>query len=448
MARPFLPAVAIAGALCLVPVATSAMAAVDTNTYDEFHQFLEIYQQIKANYVDPVDDKVLIKGAIDGMLAALDPHSAFESGADYDNLKIQTEGNYGGLGLTVSMIDGIVTVVSPQEDTPGDRAGIKANDRITHINGQFIYGAPLDEAIKQMRGVPGTKVTLTLARPGRELPIIVTLVREKIVLKPVKWETRGDVGYININSFSEQTGADTAQAVAAITRKLGHAPLGYVVDLRENGGGLLSQAISVSDAFLDQGEIVSQRGREKGDVQPYYAETKIRGDLAHGLPIVVLIDAGTASASEIVAGALQDHHRALIMGERSFGKGSVQSLIDMGGNNALRLTTARYYTPSGRSVQEGGIEPDLAVPQISDPDYKLRPVIREADMRRHLVNEAKATNAVLEDDGKDDPRFTATPAQLKAQGVEDYQLWYGLKTVARVGGPAGIAAATRAVAAK
>ena len=228
----------------------------------------------------------------------------------------------------------------------------------------------------------------------------------------------------------------------AIGKSLGHAPLGYVVDLRDNGGGLLTQAIAVSDAFLDHGEIVSQRGREKSDIERYYAKP---GDDAHGLPVIVLTNAGTASASEIVAGALQDQHRALIMGERSFGKGSVQTLIPLGQDAALRLTTARYFTPSGRSVQEGGIEPDIKVPELSDPDYKARPAFREADLRRHLINEVKADDKVLEEDTRDDPRFTATPDSLKKQGITDFQLYYALQTLDRL--TPGGAAVSKQVAA-
>ena len=440
MARPLLTATALMGSLVMIPLATQAMAAVDTGTYREFDQFLDVFNRVKADYVDKVDDETLIKGAISGMLAALDPHSSYVDALDFDNLKIQTEGNYGGLGLTVSMEDGAVKVISPQEDTPADRAGVKSGDYITHIDGKLIYGQTLDEAIRQMRGKPGTKITLGLVRPGRDKPLDVTLVREVIVQKPVKWEVRGQVGYININTFSENTGADTRAAIMGIDKSLGHRPLGYVVDLRENGGGLLTQAIAVGDAFLDHGEIVSQRGREKSDIERYFAKP---GDDAHGLPVVVLTDSGTASASEIVAGALQDHHRALIMGERTFGKGSVQTLLPLGPQTALRLTTARYYTPSGRSVQEGGIQPDIAVPQISDPDYKTRPAFREADLRRHLINEVKADDKILTEDTKDDPRFTATPEALKKQGIDDFQLYYALKTVARLGGPAQVAAATR-----
>jgi carboxyl-terminal processing protease len=439
MLRSLLQVTAAVTALAIVPVATSAMASVDTNSYRELETFMEVYNRVKAEYVDKVDDKTLVKGAIQGMLAALDPHSSYADGLDFDNLKIQTEGSYGGLGLVVTMEDGAVKVVAPTEDTPAARAGIKSGDFITHLDGKFIVGGSLDEAIEQMRGAPGTKISLTVVRPGADKPLQFTLVREKITQKPVKWEVRGEVGYININTFTASTTADTRAAVLAIEKKLGHRPLGYVVDLRDNGGGLLSEAIGVSDVFLSHGEIVSQRGREKADIERYYAESMVPGDLAKGAPVIVLVDSGTASASEIVAGALQDHHRAVIMGERSFGKGSVQSILPMGSSAALRLTTARYYTPSGHSVQEGGIKPDLAVPQISDPDYKTRPVLREADLRRHLINQDKVDDNVLEDDAKTDPRFAMTAEELKKKGIEDFQLDYALKTISRLGAPAGVA---------
>jgi carboxyl-terminal processing protease len=441
----FLRASAIVGTLALVPVTTAALAQVDTGAYRNLDVFMDIYNRVKADYVDKVDDKTLIKGAIQGMLAALDPHSSYVDALDFDNMKIQTEGNYGGLGLTVTMEDRAIKVIAPTEDTPAFRAGIKAGDYITHIDGKLIYGQSLDEAIEGMRGAPGSKVSLTIVRPGRDKPIEVSLVREIIIQKPVKWEVKDGVGILNINTFSANTGADTRAAMMAIEKSIGHAPLGYIIDLRDNGGGLLTQAIEVSDAFLDHGEIVSQRGREKADIERYYAKP---GDLAHGLPVVVLIDSGTASASEIVAGALQDHHRALVMGERSFGKGSVQTLLPMSANSALRLTTARYYTPSGRSVQEGGIEPDIAVPQISDADYKTRPVFREADLRRHLINEAKVDNKVLEEDTIPDPRFAATAEDLKKKGVEDFQLDYALKTIARLRTAAPTTPAVAATAAR
>lgn len=440
MARPLLQATAIVAALAMVPAATGAMAQVDTDTYRELDQFMDVYNLIRANYVDKVDNKVLVKGAIEGMLAALDPHSSFADGVDFENLRIQTEGNYGGLGLSVTQEDGAVKVIAPQEDTPAFRAGIKSGDYITRLNGKLLYGLTLDEAISEMRGKPGTRLSITIVRRGRDKPIELSLVREIIVQKPVKWEVKGDIGIININTFSDRTGDYTRDAIIQIRKQLGHDPLGYIVDLRDNGGGLLNEAISVSDTFLDHGEIVSQRGREKEDIQRYYARP---GDATNGLPVVVLVNSGTASASEIVAGALQDQHRGLILGERSFGKGSVQSLLKLGPRTEVRLTTARYFTPSGRSVQEGGIDPDVLVPQISDADYKTRPVFREDDLRRHLINEAKVDNKVLEEDTKLDPRFSATPEELKKRKIDDFQLYYALQTIARLGGAQQVAAINR-----
>ncbi len=437
-----LPPFALVGALAFVPTATSQLAAADTDTYKELETFMSVFQRARSSYVDKVDDHVLIKGAIDGMLAALDPHSAYAEGADFQQTKATTDGNYGGLGITVSSEDGAVKIVTPTQDTPAWRAGLKSGDYITHLDGELLYGSTLDEAVEKMRGAPGTKIKLTIVRPGRDKPFDVQLTREKIELKPVKWEVKDGIGYVNINSFSAQTGAATESALVSIDKATGGRPLGYVVDLRSNPGGLLDQAVSVSDAFLERGEIVSERGREKTDIDRFYAHP---GDLAHGLPVVVLIDAGTASAAEIVAGALQDQRRALVLGERSFGKGSVQTVMPMSAASVLRLTTARYYTPSGRSVQAGGIDPDIVVPQLSDPDYKLRPRLREADLRKHLLSQTKVDDSILEDDANPDPRFTATADQLKAQGVKDFQLDYALKTLKRLAAkaPAAPKVATR-----
>jgi carboxyl-terminal processing protease len=435
----YLPPFALVGALALVPVTASSFAAADTTNYQELEKFMSVYERVKANYVDPVDDHTLIKGAIDGMLAALDPHSSYVEANDFDQLKATTDGNYGGLGLTVSMEDGVVKVVAPTEDTPAWRAGIKSGDYITHINGEFLNNLTLDEAVAKMKGDPGTTVKLTVIRPGRDKPLDFSVTRERIELHPVKWEIKEGVGYININTFTGNVAEQTKAALIGIDKATGGHPLGYVVDLRSNPGGLLDQAVDVADDFLDSGEIVSQRGRTKDDIERYYARP---GDMAHGLPVVVLTDAGTASASEIVAGALQDHRRALILGEKSFGKGSVQTVVQTGPEAALRLTTARYYTPSGRSVQAGGIDPDIPVPQISDPDYKDRRVIRESDLRRHLLAQSGVQDKLLEADDTPDPRFMMTPASLEKQGIKDFQLYYALNTIKRLSAPVTIASAS------
>jgi len=435
-----LPPIALVGALALVPVTTSSLAAADVANYEELEKFMSVYERVKANYVDPVDDQTLIKGAIDGMLAALDPHSSYMEGSDFDTLKTTTDGNYGGLGLTVTVEDGAVKVIAPTEDTPAWRAGIKAGDYITHIDGQLVYGSTLDEAVDKMRGQPGTPIKLTIVRPGRDKPWDVTLTREKIVLRPVKWEIKDGIAYLDINTFSGNSAEETKAALTAIDKATGGHPLGYILDLRSNPGGLLDAAVDISDDFLNRGEIVSQRGREKTDIERYYAKP---GDMTHGLPIIVLVDAGTASAAEIVAGALQDQRRALVMGETSFGKGSVQTVVQTGPRSALRLTTARYYTPSGRSVQAGGIDPDIAVPQLSDPDYKNRPVVREADLRRHLLAQVKNDDKLLEeDDTAEDPRFSATSEELEKKGIKDFQLYYALNTLKRLGASAAAPAPT------
>lgn len=437
MKSAFFRSAAALGALALIPATTAALADAESSSYRALDEFMDVFQKVRTDYVEKVDDAKLIKGAIDGMLASLDPHSGFLDASGFANLKTQTEGSYGGLGLSVTQEDGAVKVIAPTEDTPAFRAGIKAGDYITHLDGQLIYGGTLDEAVEKMRGQPGTAIKLTIVRPGRDKPIELNITREIIELKPVKWEVKNNIGIINIVSFSANTGADVRSAIRSIDKVLGRKPTGYVLDLRSNPGGLLDEAVSVSDIFLERGEIVSQRGRQKGDVERYYAKP---GDDAKGLPVVVLVDSGSASASEIVAGALQDQHRGLVMGERSFGKGSVQTLLPLSNTTALRLTTARYYTPSGRSVQEGGIEPDIRVPQISDPDYKARPKFRESDLRRHLINEIKTDDAALEEDVKDDPRFAMTAEELKKKGIEDFQLHYALQTIGRLAAKAPVMA--------
>lgn len=426
----FLPPLAVVGALTLIPMTTATLAASEAETMKELDTFMDVFNQVRASYVDPVDDHVLIKGAIDGMLAALDPHSSYMEGSEYTSLRTTTDGNYGGLGLSVTMEDGAVKVITPTEDTPAANAGIKAGDYITHLDGELLYGLTLDQAVEKMRGAPGSKTTVTIVRPGRDKPFDVALIRARIELRPVKWEVRDGIGIININTFSGNTGAAVEGALTAIDKATGGKPMGYVVDLRSNPGGLLNEAVRVSDAFLERGEIVSERGREKRDFESWSAKP---GDMAHGLPIIVLVDVGSASAAEIVAGALQDHRRAIVMGERSFGKGSVQGVSEISKDKALRLTIARYYTPSGRSVQAGGIDPDIIVPQLSDPDYKDRPRVREADLRRHLVSQESVKDDVLEKDVTPDPRFVATAEQLEKQGIKDFQLDYAIKTLKRLG---------------
>ena len=425
---------AFVSALAMVPIATAGMAQVDSRVAPEFAKLFATYQRIKASYVDPVDDDKLIRGAIDGMLASLDPHSAYLDGADLQRLETLIDGNYSGLGLSVVMEEGAVKVVSPFRGSPAEKAGIKAGDFITHLDGKLIYGGDLDEAVAQMRGPAGTSINLTIFRPGAEDPIETSVTRGVIELEPVTHTVaEGGIGIITVNEFSRDVGADVFAAWKEIVEETNGRVGGLVLDLRSNPGGSLDEAVALSDLFLDKGRIVSQRGRAQGESFTYNAETIFRGQIAADIPLIVLIDAGSASASEIVAGALQDHRRALIMGERSFGKGSVQSLVPLGNEAALKLTTARYFTPSGHSVQEGGIKPDIRVPQISDPDLerRMKYQLRESDLRGHLINEAGLKDDDLERDLKADPRFSQTSAQLKEQGIEDFQLDYAIKTLRR-----------------
>ncbi|MEQ8410433.1 MAG: S41 family peptidase [Erythrobacter sp.] len=425
---------ALVTAVALVPATTASMAQIDGRAGPEFAKLFATYQRVKASYVEDVSDEKLVRGAIDGMLAALDPHSAYLDGSDLERLNTLIDGNYSGLGLSVVMEDGAVKVVSPFKGSPAAKAGVKAGDYITHLDGELIYGGDLDEAVARMRGKAGTSIELTIFRSGREEPFEVAVTRGVIELEPVTHElSAGNIGVITVNEFSADVGADVFRAWAKIREEAAGRVSGLVLDLRKNPGGSLDEAVALSDLFLDSGRIVSQRGRARGETLLYDAETVFRGDMAEGVPLIVLIDAGSASASEIVAGALQDHRRALVMGERSFGKGSVQSLLPLGPNAALKLTTARYYTPKGNSVQEGGIEPDIAVPQLSDPDLALRQkyLTRESDLRGHLVNEIGIEDEELENDTVKDPRFQLTAEELEEQGIEDFQLHYALETLRR-----------------
>ncbi len=434
----FLRAALLVSAVALLPATTAGLAAVDGRSGPQFGRLLTVYQLIQAQYVEPVDGDKLVTGAIEGMLASLDPHSAYLEGAGLQRLNTMIDGSYTGLGLSVVLDQDTVKVVSPMRGSPAEAAGVKAGDFITHLDGKLIFGLELDEAVAQMRGEAGTKIRLTIFRAGREAPFDVTVTRNVIDLEPVTWKLDGTIGVITVNEFSRDVGADVNRAIADL-RKQGAGKLsGLVLDLRSNPGGSLDEAVGLSDIFLGQGDIVSQRGRIASENEYYRAESMFRGDAAKGLPVIVLIDAGSASASEIVAGALQDQHRALIMGERSFGKGSVQSLFSLDKTHAVKLTTARYFTPSGKSVQEGGIEPDIRVPQISDPDARRRAelTMRESDLRRHLVNEVNLDDKKLEDDRMDDPRFKMTAEELKAKKIDDFQLYYALQTLRRTGGAA------------
>ncbi|MEM7665426.1 MAG: S41 family peptidase [Pseudomonadota bacterium] len=425
---------ALVTAVALIPATSITMAQVDGRAGPEFSKLFATYQRIKASYVEPVEDEVLVRGAIDGMLAALDPHSGYLDGSDLQRLETLIDGNYSGLGLSVVMEDGAVKVISPFKGSPADKQGIKAGDFITHLDGELIYGGDLDDAVARMRGKAGTSIQLTIFRPGRDEPFEVDVTRGVIELEPVTHElAAGNIGVITVNEFSADVGADVYAAWDAIKTEATGRVSGLVLDLRSNPGGSLDEAVALSDLFLDSGRIVSQRGRARGETLLYDAETVFRGDMAEGTPVIVLIDAGSASASEIVAGALQDHRRALVMGERSFGKGSVQSLLPLGADAALKLTTARYYTPAGNSVQEGGIKPDISVPQLSDPDLALRMKYqtRESDLRGHLINELGVKDEEMENDKVDDPRFQLTAEQLEEQGIEDFQLHYALETLRR-----------------
>jgi carboxyl-terminal processing protease len=440
----FARATALVTAVALLPATTAGLAAVDSRSGMQFGKLAAIYRIIKDNYVEAVDDEKLLSGAINGMLTSLDPHSAYLDGSSLQRLETMIDGNYSGLGLSVVMEDGAVKVVSPFKGSPAEKAGVKAGDYITHLDGALYFERDLDEAVAKMRGPAGSSIRLTIFRAGRQEPFDVTVTRGVIELEPVTWEVKDQVGVISVNEFSRDVGRDVAGAVQTMRKQAaGSGGLkGLVLDLRSNPGGSLDEAVALSDLFLSQGDIVSQRGRVASENALFRAETVFRGDVARDLPLVVLIDAGSASASEIVAGALQDHDRAVIMGERSFGKGSVQSLIGIDRTSAIKLTTARYFTPSGHSVQEGGIDPDIRVPQLSDPDARLRAerTIRESDLRGHLINEVSLDDKKLETDRKDDPRFTQTAEELKAKGIEDFQLHYAIQTLRRAQAPTALAA--------
>ncbi|HCW69537.1 S41 family peptidase [Thalassospira lucentensis] len=381
-------------------------------TYRLLNLFGDVFEQVKTKYVEKVDDKQLIEAAINGMLTSLDPHSSYLNMDNFEEMQVDTRGEFGGLGIEVTMEEGFVKVISPIYDTPAEKAGLQPGDFITHIDGTAIRGKTLNDAVEMMRGKVNTDIILTIIRKGEQAPFDVTLTRAVIKIQSVRAEVKEDIGYIRITKFNEQTFSGLQRAIGDMRDQIGPEIKGLVIDMRNNPGGLLDQAISVSDAFLDKGEIVSTRPRDTENTERYNART---GDLAEGLPMVVLINDGSASASEIVAGALQDHRRAVIMGTRSFGKGSVQTILPMPGNVALRLTTARYYTPSGKSIQEVGIVPDIIVPQARVESI-------ESDVRR---SEASLSGALRnEDEGTSDAEKDANSRRDDAEqlSIDDYQL--------------------------
>ena len=375
-------------ALALLAPQASHVDAASSETYRQLNLFGDVFERVRAEYVEEVSDEELIEAAIRGMLSSLDPHSSYLNPESFGEMQVQTRGEFGGLGIEVTMEDGLVRVVSPIDDTPAFRAGIEAGDLITQLDGEPVMGLTLGDAVERMRGPVNTDIVLTVLREGEAEPLEITITRDIIVIQSVRSRIEDQVGYIRITSFNEQSEEGVIDALEEIEAELGDDLQGIVLDLRNNPGGLLDQAIAVSDVFLDQGEIVSTRGRRPDSTQRFNARA---GDLADGLPVVVLINGGSASASEIVAGALQDHRRAVIMGTDSFGKGSVQTIVPLPGHGAMRLTTARYYTPSGISIQAKGIVPDIYVATaIIDPlDESLER--HEADLRNSLDAEGNAS---------------------------------------------------------
>jgi carboxyl-terminal processing protease len=397
--------------------AASMPQAGSSDTFRQLKLFGDVFERVRAEYVEEVSDETLIESAINGMLTSLDPHSGYLDAKKYRDMQVQTKGEFGGLGIEVTMENGLVKVVSPIDDTPAQRAGVQAGDVITHINNEPVLGMSLSEAVERMRGPVDTSIELTLRRPGREEPIEVSLARAVITISPVRWHAEGDIGYIRISSFNEQTESSLHKAIEEAKAQLGTNFKGVVLDLRNNPGGLLEQAVAVADAFLDRGEIVSTRGRRPDSIQRFNAR---RGDDIDGRPMVVLINGGSASASEIVAGALQDHGRAIVMGTRSFGKGSVQTIMPLPGHGAIRLTTARYYTPAGTSIQAKGIGPDIEVQQSHVEVIDEGVARREADLRGRLENDQADGQPPVTDGEAGAPQ--QQPQQSKEPAAEDYQL--------------------------
>jgi carboxyl-terminal processing protease len=426
----------LAGAILTTQVAGPLLAqetADDGTVYEQLDLFGDIFERIRNQYVEETNSKELIEAAIDGMLTSLDPHSSYLSSEDFADMQVQTRGEFGGLGIEVSQEEGYVKVVSPMDGTPADEAGVEAGDFITAVNGESTLGLTLDDAVDMMRGPVGSEIIITIVREGVEDPFDISIIRDTIKLVAVRSRVVGNVAVLRITTFNEQTFSGLQEELAKSVEELGGMDnvTGFVIDLRNNPGGLLNQAIDVSDAFLEQGEIVSTRGRAASDGERFNARA---GDLAMGKPIVVLINGGSASASEIVAGALQDHRRAIVVGTKSFGKGSVQTLIPLRGDGAMRLTTARYYTPSGRSIQALGVAPDIVVNQPPvDPTVEGT----EASAAEEAANartEASLRGVLSNDSMTEDERRLLEEERAKAEETaklrdEDYQLAYAVDII-------------------
>ena len=404
------------GALAFLALPQAAPAQSNSSeTYRLLNLFGEIFERVRTDYVEGTEDRKLIEDAINGMLTSLDPHSSYMPPKSFRDMQVQTRGEFGGLGIEVTMENGFVKVVSPIDETPAARAGLRPGDFVTHIDNEAVLGLTLQEAVEKMRGPVNSNIKLMIRRGGAD-PFEVTLTRAVIRVQSVRSRVEGELGYVRITSFTEQTESGLKNAIDRIRQQTGNKLKGLVLDMRNNPGGLLDQAIAVSDAFLDKGEIVSTRGRRNDEAQRFNAKP---GDLLNGLPIVVLINGGSASASEIVAGALQDHRRAILLGTRSFGKGSVQTIIPMGNQGAIRLTTARYYTPSGRSIQAQGIDPDIVVEPARLEKVDQPRARRESDLRGALRNDQQQ--------GQGQGQQPQQPGQggeqpAAAEGAEDYQL--------------------------
>ncbi len=382
-----------------------------SKTYEMLNLFGDVFERVRADYVEPVEDDKLIESAINGMLTSLDPHSGYLNAKSFKEMQVQTKGEFGGLGIEVTMENGLVKVVSPIDDTPAFHAGVKAGDYISQIDGEQVMGLTLSDAVDKMRGRVGTKIKLTVLREGLQEPLDLEITRDLIKIKSVRARAEDDVAYLRITSFSENTFESMERELEAQKKAIGPKIKGIVLDMRNNPGGLLDQAIAVSDAFLDRGEIVSTRERDPMNTKRYSARN---GDIADGLPIVVLINEGSASASEIVAGALKDHKRAVILGTKSFGKGSVQTVIPLKDHGAMRLTTARYYTPSGVSIQAKGIEPDILVEPAKVELLSDEKTRSESTLRGHLTNDQAKEDAI-----KNAPPLATTDS---TKTEEDYQL--------------------------